>query len=127
MASFLRHGGVLLTAIVLAAAFAVFEITSRAATPIVKGCEWALGRAATGLESPPLVRSPEDIKAAALAERPSLKIAALLAEQAGAAERLSGLNRRPDITAGLFVPSKRISAWGFSLGLTSVSSLTGLM
>jgi outer membrane protein TolC len=75
-------------------------------------------RLTTGLESPPLVRSPEDIKAAALAERPSLKIAALLAEQAGAAERLSGLNRRPDITAGLFVPSKRFSAWGFSLGLT---------
>jgi cobalt-zinc-cadmium efflux system outer membrane protein len=72
----------------------------------------------TGLESPPLIRSPGEIKAAALAERPSLKIAALLAEQAGAAERLSGLNRRPDITAGLFVPSKRISAWGFSLGLT---------
>ena len=75
-------------------------------------------RLTTGLESPPLARSPEDIKAAALAERPSLKIAALLAEQAGAAERLSGLNRRPDITAGLFVPSKRFSAWGFSLGLT---------
>ncbi len=75
-------------------------------------------RLTSGLESPPLAGSPEDIKAAALAGRPSLKIAVLLAGQAEAAERLSGLNRRPDLTAGLFVPSKRFSAWGFSLGVT---------
>ncbi len=75
-------------------------------------------RLTTGLESPPLAGSPEEIKAAALSERPSLKIAGLVVDQAAAAERLTGLNRRPDITAGLFVPSKRFSAWGFSLGVT---------
>lgn len=72
----------------------------------------------TGLDAPPLARGADEIKAAALAERPSLKIASLRAEQAAAAERLAGLNRGPDLTAGLFVPSKRLSAWGFSLGLT---------
>jgi cobalt-zinc-cadmium efflux system outer membrane protein len=72
----------------------------------------------TGLETPPLARGGDEIKAEALAERPSLKIATFRAEQAAAAERLTGLNRGPDLTAGLFVPSKRLSAWGFSLGLT---------
>lgn len=75
-------------------------------------------RLTTGLKSPPASLSPEELGTAALSERPSLKIAALLAEQAAVAERLSGLNRRPDLTAGLFVPSKRFWAWGFSLGLT---------
>jgi cobalt-zinc-cadmium efflux system outer membrane protein len=72
----------------------------------------------SGFETTPLVRSAADIKAAALSERPSIKIAALRVEQAAAAERLTGFNRKPDLTAGLYVPSKRFSAWGFSLGLT---------
>lgn len=75
-------------------------------------------RLASGPESPPLAGSPAELKAAALSGRPSLKIADLVADQAAVAERLTGLNRRPDLTAGLFVPSKRFSAWGFSLGLT---------
>ncbi|MDD8025224.1 MAG: TolC family protein [Acidobacteriota bacterium] len=75
-------------------------------------------RLVSGLESPPLVRTAEEIKAAAPAEHPSLRIAELRAEQASAAERLVGLNRKPDLTAGLFVPSKSVSGWGFSLGLT---------
>ncbi len=75
-------------------------------------------RLLTGMAAPPLGRSVEELKAAALAERPSLKIAALRAEQAALAERLAGLNRKPDLTAGLYVPSQRFSAWGFSLGLT---------
>jgi outer membrane protein, heavy metal efflux system len=72
----------------------------------------------SGLEAPPLARIAEEIKAAALAERPSIRIAALRAEQATAVERLVGFNRKPDLTAGLFVPSKSVSGWGFSLGLT---------
>ena len=32
--------------------------------------------------------------------------------------RMAALNRKPDLTAGLFVPSKSLSGWGFSLGLT---------
>ncbi len=72
----------------------------------------------TALEAAPLARGVEAIKAEAIASRPSLRMADLRAEQAAAAERLTGLNRGPDLTAGLFVPSKRLSAWGFSLGLT---------
>jgi cobalt-zinc-cadmium efflux system outer membrane protein len=72
----------------------------------------------SGIEAPTLVRSIEDIRTAALSERPSIKIAALRVEQAAAAEGLAGLNQKPDLTAGLYVPSKRFSAWGFSLGLT---------
>jgi cobalt-zinc-cadmium efflux system outer membrane protein len=72
----------------------------------------------TGLEAPSPVRSAEAIKTSALSERPSIKIAALRVEQAAMGESLAGLNRKPDLTAGLFVPSKRFSAWGFSLGLT---------
>jgi outer membrane protein TolC len=47
-----------------------------------------------------------------------LKIAALRAAQADAEAKLTGLNRSPDLTAGLFVPSKTFRGWGFSLGLT---------
>ena len=75
-------------------------------------------RLVSGMNAPPLGRSVEEMKAAALAARPSIRIAALRAEQAAAAERLTGLNRNPDLTAGLYVPSKRFSAWGFSFSLT---------
>lgn len=74
-------------------------------------------RVSSEISLPPLGPSAADLKAA-LAERPSVRIAALSVEQAAAAERLAGLNGRPDLTAGLFVPSKRLSAWGFSLGLS---------
>jgi hypothetical protein len=53
-----------------------------------------------------------------LAGRPSIRIAGLRAEQAAASERLAGLNRRPDLEAGIYLPSKRLAAWGFSLGLS---------
>jgi|GEM_PF-544834 len=75
-------------------------------------------RLASGLEALPPARTAEELKAAALTARPSIRIAALRDEQAAAAERLAGLNRRPDLEAGLYLPSKRLAAWGFSLGLT---------
>jgi len=67
---------------------------------------------------PPLPGSAAELKSAALAARPSLRIAALRVEQADAALRLAGRNRRPDLTAALFLPSRRFGAWGFALGLT---------
>jgi len=42
-----------------------------------------------------------------------LKIAALRAAQADAEAKLTGLNRSPDLTAGLFRPSKTLPRLGF--------------
>jgi len=53
----------------------------------------------------------------ARATLPSLKIAALRREIASAEVKLASLNRRPDLSAGLFFPSKNFQAWGFALGL----------
>ena len=66
----------------------------------------------------PLDKSAAQVLEAARRTRPSLKIAALRAAQADAEAKLTGLNRSPDLTAGLFVPSKTFRGWGFSLGLT---------
>jgi outer membrane protein, heavy metal efflux system len=71
----------------------------------------------------PLLFAPLDKSAAQVLEsarrtRPSLKIAALRAARAEAEVKLTGLNRSPDLTAGLFVPSKTFRGWGFSFGLT---------
>lgn len=75
-------------------------------------------RLSPGLPVPKPLGTAEEIKSTALAARPSIRIAGLRAEQAAAAERLAGLNRRPDLEAGIYLPSKRLAAWGFSLGLT---------
>jgi cobalt-zinc-cadmium efflux system outer membrane protein len=72
----------------------------------------------TPLRFVPLDRTASQVVAAALRSRPSLKIAALRATRAESEVKLSGLNRSPDLTAGLFVPSKTFRNWGFSLGLT---------
>jgi cobalt-zinc-cadmium efflux system outer membrane protein len=50
--------------------------------------------------------------------RPSLRAAELLAESAGAAARLARRNAWPDFVLGLYYPSLRTSAWGFSVGAT---------
>jgi len=71
-----------------------------------------------GLGFVPFERSLEDVKSAARASRPSLRIASLRAEQAGAALALAAKNRLPDFSFGLFFPSIRFNAWGIALGLS---------
>lgn len=66
----------------------------------------------------PLAADPATLVERALATRPSTRLAALDMERAGAAVRLAGLERRPDIVAGLMLPSLRPNAWGVSFGLT---------
>jgi outer membrane protein, heavy metal efflux system len=75
-------------------------------------------RLTTGLACPPLERTVAEVLSAARAARPSLKIARLGAERASAAAKLTGFNRKPDLSAGLFVPSKHFGSWGFALGLS---------
>jgi len=71
----------------------------------------------------PLPFAPLAADAAAFLERaraglPSLRIAALRAAQADAAIELAGLDRRPDLLAGVLLPSVRPNGWGVSFGLT---------
>ena len=66
----------------------------------------------------PLDGTIEVAKAAARAARPSLRIAALRAEQAGAAAELAAKNRLPDFSFGVFFPSIRFNAWGIAFGLS---------
>jgi cobalt-zinc-cadmium efflux system outer membrane protein len=75
-------------------------------------------RLTSGLACPPLEKTAAELLSAARASRPSLRIARLSAERAAAATGLAGLNRKPDLSAGLFVPSKSFGGWGFSLGLS---------
>ncbi len=71
----------------------------------------------SGLSCPPLDRTVEAVLSAARASRPSLKISAALSDRAAAAVRMAGLNGKPDLMAGLFVPSKNFGSWGFALGV----------
>lgn len=50
--------------------------------------------------------------------RPSLRAAELRRERAGIVARLARKNAYPDFTVGLYYPSLRTSAWGFSVGAT---------
>jgi outer membrane protein TolC len=74
-------------------------------------------RLSTGLASPPLVKTAADVLSSARAVRPSIKLATILSDRAAAAVKLAGLNGKPDLTAGLFVPSKNFGSWGFALGV----------
>jgi outer membrane protein TolC len=65
----------------------------------------------------PFDRTLEEVKAAARASRPSLRIVALRTEQAAAASELADKNRLPDFSVGLFLPSVRFNAWGIAFGL----------
>lgn len=72
----------------------------------------------TDLAFIPLDASPAAARAAASSSRVSLRIAAARrgeAETALALARKSGL---PDLALGLFFPSRRAKAWGFSVGLS---------
>ncbi len=72
----------------------------------------------TDLDFIPFDLTLEEVKAAARQTRPSLRIAALRAEQAGAAASLAAKNRLPDFSIGLFFPSIRLDAWGVAVGLS---------
>ena len=67
---------------------------------------------ATDMIYVPFDRMLEEVKAAARASRPSLKIAVLQSEQAGTLAALASKNRLPDFSLGLFFPSIRWNAWG---------------
>ena len=75
-------------------------------------------RLLTPLAYAPLDKTADQVLQNARLTRPSLKIAALRAARAESEMKLIGLNRSPDLTAGLFVPSKTFRGWGFSVGLT---------
>jgi len=75
-------------------------------------------RLLTPLAYAPLDKTAEQVLQLARSMRPSLKIAALRAARAEAEQKLAGLNRSPDLTAGLFVPSKTFRGWGVAFGLT---------
>jgi cobalt-zinc-cadmium efflux system outer membrane protein len=72
----------------------------------------------TSLAYSPLNKTAEQVLQSARLTRPSLKIAALRAARAEAEVKLAGLNRSPDLAAGLFVPSKTFRGWGVTFGLT---------
>lgn len=75
-------------------------------------------RLLTPLAYAPLDKTAEQVLQYARLTRPSLKIAALRVARAEAELKLAGLNRSPDLTAGLFVPSKSFRGWGVAFGLT---------
>ena len=68
-------------------------------------------------ESPPLAKDLAALEREA-ESRPSLRAAALRIDQAGAAARLARKSSWPEFTVGLYYPSLRTSAWGFSVGAT---------
>ncbi len=68
--------------------------------------------------APPGGASLEALREDVLNSSASLKLAAIRSEQAGTAVKLAALNRRPDLILGLYAPSKRLSGWGFSLGVS---------
>ena len=72
----------------------------------------------TSLAYTPLDKTAEQVLETARRTRPSLKIAALRSTRAEAEVKLAGLNRSPDLTAGLFVPSKTFHGWGVAFSLT---------
>ena len=66
----------------------------------------------------PLDRSLEEVEAEARGSRPSLKISALRRRQTETGLNLALKGRLPDFSLGLYFPSLRTNAWGFSLGLS---------
>jgi outer membrane protein, heavy metal efflux system len=66
----------------------------------------------------PLDRSLVEVEAEARGSRPSLKISALRRRQTETGLNLARKGRLPDFSLGLYFPSLRTNAWGFSLGLS---------
>ncbi len=73
---------------------------------------------ATDLAYVPLARNLSDIQAEALKTRPSIRVAALRVELAGAGLKLAQMSKLPDFSVGLFTPSLRTGSWGFALGVS---------
>jgi outer membrane protein, heavy metal efflux system len=72
----------------------------------------------TDIRYAPLVTSLEGAEAAARTARPSLKLAALRRRETETGINLARKGRLPDFSLGLYFPSLRTNAWGFSLGLS---------
>jgi len=70
------------------------------------------------LAVPPLEASLDRVLAEAGKHRPSLRLARLRRSRAEAEVRMASLAAKPGFEAGLFVPSKNIKGWGFSLGIS---------
>jgi outer membrane protein TolC len=66
----------------------------------------------------PFDKSLAEIKAQAKETKPSLAIASLRLEQAGAGLKLSRMSYLPDFSFGLYFPSLRSGAWGVALGFS---------
>jgi len=66
----------------------------------------------------PFDKELTEVKEQAKETKPSLSIAALRLEQAGAGLRLSRMSYFPDFSFGLFFPSLRSGAWGVALGFS---------
>jgi len=75
-------------------------------------------RLLTPLAYAPFEKTSAQVLESARRTRPALKISALRAARAEAEVKLAGLNRSPDLTAGLFVPSKTLRGWGLAFSLT---------
>jgi outer membrane protein TolC len=74
-------------------------------------------RLVTPVAFEPVTAELETVRRNIMDESASLRLAAVRAEQARSVVRLAALNRKPDLSVGLYAPSKRLSGWGFSLGL----------
>lgn len=72
----------------------------------------------TDLAYVPLDADPAALRAGAPASRPSLRIAAARRGEAETGLALAHKAGLPDMTFGLFFPSKRAGGWGFSVGLS---------
>ena len=66
----------------------------------------------------PFGSSLEQVLESAKTSRPSMRLARLRESRAAAEIRQASLAGKPDFEAGLFIPSKNIRGWGFSLGLS---------
>jgi outer membrane protein TolC len=74
-------------------------------------------RLVTPVAFEPVKAELETVRGNIMNESASLRLVAVRAEQARSAVRLAALNRKPDLSVGLYAPSKRFGGWGFSLGL----------
>ncbi len=66
----------------------------------------------------PLDRKLEEVESAARETRPSLRLSALRRRETDTGLVLARKGRLPDFSFGVYFPSLRTNAWGFSLGLS---------
>ena len=74
-------------------------------------------RLVTPVAFEPVTAELETVRRNIMAESTSLRLVSVRAGQARSAVRLAALNRKPDLSVGLYAPSRRLGGWGFSLGL----------